>query len=162
MALDLEISLDFGAKEDASVHDDAQTEEVSGPIPVEVNDQASATLRAILVPSLQVAALEALVLSQNGNVPSPILISTSLRRSVDIALEVPMAEGSSIDSSLQELNKLLLGSLQQIYVFGERDSFYIQGRFETTCAWASTRLSHRSFGLPVSLHCPMTIEVVLV
>jgi hypothetical protein len=161
MRLDLELSLVFGTTQADAVSDGAQMEVEPSWARDELFESASAALRGRFLPSFQVVMLDALRLSLEGDLATT-LASPELEKGVDLALRTHMTEGSSLDSKLRELDETLRGSVQQLLMLGETDSFVIEGRFETNCEWASTGLSYQSLNLPISLSCPMTVEVALV
>jgi len=160
MTLDLELSLVFGSTPVGAVYDDAQIEVEQPSARDELVERASATLQGTLMPSVKLVMLDALRLSLDGNLAAT-LASPKLERGIGLMLRTRMEEGS-LDSKLLELSEILDGSVQQLLTLGEANSFGIEVRFEATCEWASTRLSYKSFGIPISLGCPITIEVVLV
>jgi hypothetical protein len=159
MGLDLELSLVFGSAEDDAETVDLQAEEgADRVVQAEVKERASAALRGLPEASLQTSVLEALSLFPKGDLATA---STGLEERVEIVLQTIMTEGGSLDSKLQELGETLRGSVGKILTRRGADSLLVESRFETNCEWASTRLSHRSLDLPISLHCPISIEVAL-
>jgi Domain of unknown function (DUF4279) len=158
MGLDLELSLDFGSAEDDTETVDFQAEEGADLVQAEVKERASAALRGLPEASLQTSVLEALSLFPNEDQAT---LSSGLEERVEIVLQTVMTEEGSLDSKLQELGEALRGSVGKILTRRGADSLLVESRFETNCEWGSTRLSHRSLDLPISLHCPISIEVAL-
>ena len=162
MTCDLEMSFVFGSAQTGRDIDDRLMDVNQGSPQEHFKERSSATLVGGLGPDAQVVLRNALQVSSDGDSVINTLAPGKLELEFDMNLKTAMIEGKSPDEQLLELGKDLCSFVPQLNRLGDSRSFKIESRFETSCEWASTRLSWQAFELPTLLNCPFISEVVLI